>query len=138
MINGTEYAYEDVRIVLFGVLLTGVTSISYGVDRAYTNISGVGNRPIKRGRGGKTAQNTVVRVLQSEFEALQRKMPAGTDITDAAPTNITVSYAPLGGVITTDSIPYAQCSSFTKAISTDDDHMEVELTFVTDIPKFNI
>lgn len=138
MINGTEYAFEDVKVVLFGRLLTGIVSISYGVNKVYTNIMGMGNRPVKRGRGAKNAENTVVRVTQSELEAFQRALPAGVDITDAAPTNITVSYAPVGGVITTDVIPYAQCTGFSKSVSSSDDHMEIDLTFVNDIPKFNV
>lgn len=53
MINGTEYAFEDVKISFLGRSLRGFVSFSYGANKAYTNIHGRGNVPIKRGRGKK-------------------------------------------------------------------------------------
>ena len=71
MINGTEYAFEDVKISFLGRSLRGFVSFSYGANKAYTNIHGRGNVPIKRGRGKKDAEPARLTILQSEFEAIQ-------------------------------------------------------------------
>lgn len=137
MINGTEYAYEDVEISLLSRSLQGAVSISYGVNRAYTNIRARGNRPIKRGRGAKDAEPVNLVILQSELEAMQASMPPGTDLTDLAPFTITVKYGPVLGNVVRDILPYCQISRVVKATGRDDDHMEASLEIISDIPLFN-
>lgn len=137
MINGTEYAYEDVEISLMTRSLLGAVRISYGVNRAYSNIRARGNRPMKRGRGAKDAEPVTLVILQSELEALQASMPPGTDPTDLAPFTITVKYGPVLGQVVRDIIPYCQITRVVKGLGTDDDHMEVSLDIISDIPLFN-
>lgn len=137
MINGTEYAFEDVKISLLGRSLRGFVSFSYGANKNYTNIHGRGNVPIKRGRGKKDAEPARLTILQSEFEALQAAIPAGLDVTNLAPFNIVVAYAPTGGQLTTDVVPYCQIQRYTKGMSTDDGNMTIELEMITDIPLLN-
>lgn len=137
MINGTEYAFEDVKISLLGRSLVGFVGFSYGASKSYTNIHGRGNRPIKRGRGRKDAEPARLTILQSEFEAIQAAMPPFTDVCDLAPFNIVVAYAPLGGQITTDIVPYCQVQRYTKGMTTDDGNMTIDLELITDIPLLN-
>jgi hypothetical protein len=137
MINGTEYAFEDVKISFLGRSLRGFVSFSYGANKAYTNIHGRGNVPIKRGRGKKDAEPARLTILQSEFEAIQAAMPAGTDVTDLAPFNFVVAYAPLGGQMVTDIVPYAQVTRYAKGMTTDDGNMTIDLEMITDIPLLN-
>jgi len=138
MINGTEYGFEDVRISALGRSLVGFTAVEYGATKDYTNIHGRGNRPIKRGRGKKDAEPGKLTLLQSEFEALQRSAPPGTDPTDWAPFDVVVTYAPVGGVITRDIVPTCQVRKYSKGLSTEDGHMTIELELITDIPLLNV
>ncbi|MCX6232435.1 MAG: hypothetical protein NTZ33_12940, partial [Bacteroidetes bacterium] len=64
--------------------------------------------------------------------------PAGSEPTMWAPFDITVSYAPIGGVITTDIIPYCQVSDWGKGLKTDDGNMTIDLTLISDIPLLNV
>lgn len=75
--------------------------------------------------------------MQSEFEAIQAAMPAGTDVTDLAPFNFVVAYAPLGGQMVTDIVPYAQVTRYAKGMTTDDGNMTIDLEMITDIPLLN-
>lgn len=45
MINGTEYAFEDVKISFLSRSLRGFVSFSYGANKAYTNIHGRATYP---------------------------------------------------------------------------------------------
>lgn len=137
MINGTEYAFEDVKIAFLGRSLRGFVGFSYGANKNYTNIHGRGNRPIKRGRGKKDAEPARLTILQSEFEAIQASMPPGTDVTDLAPFNIVTAYAPLGGQLVTDIVPYCQVTRYTKGMTTDDGNMTIDLEMISDIPLLN-
>ena len=138
MINGTEYAFEDLKISMLGRSLVGFTAITYGATKEYTNIHARGNRPVKRGRGKKDAVPPSITILQSEFEALQRSAPPGTDPTDWAPFDITVVYAPVGGVMTRDIVPTCQVTQYQKGMSTEDGHMTIELQLISDIPLLNV
>lgn len=138
MINGMEYAFEDIRISMLGRSIVGFTAVKYGATKEYTNIHARGNKPIKRGRGKKDAQPASITLLQSEFEALQRLAPPLTDPTDWAPFDIAVSYAPLGGIITTDIVPACQVTSWEKGMGTEDGHKTIELNLITDIPLLNM
>jgi hypothetical protein len=138
MINGTEYAFEDIKINTLGRSLRGFTAVEYGANRNYGNVHGRGNVPIKRSRGKKDAEPGRLVLLQSEFEALQRSAPPGTDPTDWAPFDITVAYAPVGGVLVTDIVPTCSVARWKKGMSTEDNNMTIELELVTDIPLLNV
>lgn len=138
MINGNEYAFEDLQVVIQGRLLTGIRGVRYGATKTHTNVHGRGNVPVAMARGKKDASPAVLTVLQSEFEALQAATPAGKDPTDWAPFEMVVAYAPEGGVITIDIVPFCRVASWEKGITTDDDHMTIDLNLVTGIPRLNV
>lgn len=137
MINGTEYAFEDVKSSMVNRSLVGFEALSYGASKQHKNIFGKGNRPVAMSRGKKDASPAKIVIHQSEFEAMQRSAPAGSDPTDWAPFEWVVSYAPEGDVITTDIIPYCRVTSWEKGMRTDDGHMTIELNMVTGIPLLN-
>lgn len=132
MINGTEYAYEDVQIVVEGksIPLTGVKRIEYGMNKAHANLYGRGNVPVAMGRGKKEMKPGKLVIYQSELEELQAAMPPGKDILDRAPFMITCAYAPEDGPVVTDKLMGCRITDFTKALGDEDTHMEVELEFL--------
>lgn len=138
MINGNEYAWEDVQVVIFGVPLVGIKEVKYGATKSHTNIHGRGAQPVAMGRGKKDAKAGKLVLLQSQFEALQNATPAGKDPTDWAPFEMVVAYAPEGGVITTDIVPYCRVTDWEKGMNNDDENMTIELALVTGIPKLNV
>jgi len=137
MINGNEYAYEDVSIVILGRTLEAVTEVEYGATKEHGFIHGRGNVPVAMTRGKKEAKPGKLTIAQSEFEALVKATPAGKDPCDWAPFEMVVAYAPIGGVIITDVIPYCRVGSYGKKIGTGDQSMLIELELITGIPKLN-
>lgn len=138
MINGSEYAFEDIKVSVLGRSLVGFTDIRYGATKEYKNVHGRGNKPVARTRGKSDAKPGKLVVLQSEFEAMQKSAPAGSNPCDWAPFDITVSFAPIGGVVTTDIIPMCQVTDWEKGMSTEDGNMTIEFALVTDIPLLNV
>lgn len=138
MINGNEYAFEDLQVVVMGRMLEGIRGIRYGASKVHTNVHGRGNQPVAMARGKKDSTPSVLTILQSEFEALQAATPAGKDPTDWAPFEMVAAYAPEGGVITTDIIPFCRVTSWEKGITTEDDFMTIDLNLVTGIPRLNV
>lgn len=137
-INGQEYAWEDVQIVMLGRPVIGVVEISYKTAREKKNIMGRGSRPVARGRGPKNYEGKI-KLLQSELEALQRGLKKGTDPTDIRPFQIVVAYAPVeGGVITTDLLDDVEFLELEKTIKTEDLNMEIELPLIIGEVKYNI
>lgn len=139
MINGFEYAWEDIQVVANGDVLPldGIVKIEYGLKRDLKNIYGRGNKPIARGRGNKEPYASIT-VLQSAFEGWQRSLAKGKDITDIKPFTVTVSYAPEGGVVTTDQIISAQYTEIKKGMKQGDGNMEIEIPLVVGDIKFNV
>jgi|JI8StandDraft_2_1071088.scaffolds.fasta_scaffold05048_9 hypothetical protein len=137
MVNGFEYSWEDVNLVLFGKLIEGIEAVDYSVSKSHTNVYGRGADPVAMGRGKKEYSGRLS-ILQSEFEAIQARIPAGKDITDVAPFSVTVSYAPEGGAVVTDQLTYVRVSSFQKGMKNGDGNMVIELALVIGKIKLNV
>lgn len=132
MINGQEYAWEDVAIVIEGksIPITGVKSIEYGNTKVHENIYGRGNEPVAMGRGKKEMKEGTLVLLQSELEAMQQALPPGKSLTDRSAFAISVAYAPEVGTKTTDKLLGCRITDVPKSIGSDDTHMTVELKFL--------
>lgn len=96
LINGINYSWASVRLVLFGVPVTGITKIEYKVKQAKTNNYGVGTEPVSRGYGNKEYEGSIELYLD-EWKAIQLASPNGNP-TDIAPFSIQVVF---GGTRTT-------------------------------------
>lgn len=138
MINGAEYSWEDIQVILPGKALPvdGVTGIEYTVKKEHTNIYGRGDKPIATGRGKKEYSGSLS-ILQSELEALQASLAAGKDITDMAPFQITVAYAPEGGVIKTDILKSVRFGEVKKGMKSGDPNMEIQIPLIIGDIVFN-
>jgi len=51
LVNGVNYAWSNVKLVLFGVTVTGITKISYKAKQKKDDNYGQGTLPISRGYG---------------------------------------------------------------------------------------
>ncbi len=138
MINGNEYAFEDMQCVINGISLEGFEDVRYGATKEHGNAHGRGNAPVGMTRGKKDSKPGKLTLLQSEFERLQAATPPGMDPTDWVPFTMVVSYAPIGGIQVTDVIPFCRVSDYEKGMSTSDNNMTIDLTLVTGIPQLNV
>lgn len=139
MINGNEYAWEDIAVILPGSAAPqdGVTAIEYETKKDHTNIYARGDKPVAMGRG-KKEYNGSCTLLQSTVEALQVGLIPGKDLTNIAPFTITVAYAPEGGVATVDQLLFARVSSYKKGMKTGDGNMTIDCTLVIGDIKYNV
>lgn len=137
MINGFEYSWEDISLTVFGKLVTGFAGIDYNTEKQHMNIYGRGSKPVAMGRGNKQFSGTLV-LLQSELESIQAKLPKGKDITDVTSTKITVSYAPEGGVITTDVLKNVRFTSIPKGMKQGAANMEIQMPFICGDIEYNV
>jgi hypothetical protein len=139
-INGTEYGWVDVRVILPGstVPVDGVIGIKYKLKREKKNIKGRGGKVVARGRGSKDYEGSIT-VLQSVFEAIQAGVAAGKDITDIAPFTITVSYAMEGGgTVKTDRLTYTEFTDVEKGMKEGDMNAEIEIPLMIGEIEFNV
>lgn len=137
MINGFEYSWEDISATLAGKLLVGFVAVKYKSSKEHKNIYGRGSEPVAMGRGKKDYNGSVT-INQSEFEALQAKLPKGKDLTDLAPFTVTVAYAPEGGAITTDELTFCRIGDFEKGMKQGDANMEIELPLIIGKINYNV
>ena len=90
LINGINYSWASVRLVLFGVPVTGVTKIEYKAKQAKSNNYGVGIEPVSRGYGNKEYEGSIELYLD-QWKAIQLAAPNGNP-TNIAPFSIQVVF----------------------------------------------
>lgn len=139
MINGNEYAYEDIAVILPGSAtpVDGVAAIEYETKKDHTNIYARGDKPVAMGRGKKEFAGSMT-LLQSTVEAMQAGLPVGKDLTDITAFTVTVAYAPEAGVATVDQLLYVRISAYKKGMKTGDGNMTVDCTLAIGDIKYNV
>lgn len=139
MINGNEYAWEDIQVKVphKPVPLEGIIDIRYKKTREHKNVYGRGSDPVSMGRGRKGYEGSM-KILQSELSAWQQSLPPGTDITDYTIPVINVSYAPAGGAAETDQLLYVRINEFEKGMAEGDPNMEIELPLTIGKILYNV
>ena len=59
LINGVTYSWSNVKLVLFGVPVIGITQIEYKRKQNKENNYGMGTDPISRGYGNKEYEGKI-------------------------------------------------------------------------------
>jgi hypothetical protein len=94
LVNGVEYSWVDVRIRIGATEIVGLTSLTYNTKQEKANIYGTGEQPVSRGKGSKEYEGSMS-LLMSELELL-RAVATDGDVTNLAPFDLQVTYAPTG------------------------------------------
>lgn len=131
MVNGQEYSWEDMEIVVEGESkpLEGIVEINYEKSKDHTNIYGRGADPKFAGRGKNEYTANMV-LLQSEFDKWNKSLGKGKDVTDLTGFGITISYAPEGGAATTDQLTFVRVRKWKKGMKTGDGNMTIDLELI--------
>ena len=98
LVNGTNYSWANVTLILFGVPVTGVTEISYSAKQKKENNYGAGVEPVSRGYGNKEYEGSI-----SLYADVWKKIIAASpdrDPLQIAPFDIQVTYG--GSRVTAD------------------------------------
>lgn len=128
LINGVEPAWGDIVTAVNGVPLVGITAIKYGDSQDVKNNYGAGRHPVSRSKGRITPTGAIT-LYKSEVVALQRQAPNGR-LQDIAPFDITVSYLPESGIITTDKVRNCQFAENKVDWKEGDLNQQIELTLI--------
>jgi hypothetical protein len=59
LINGINYSWANIKLILFGVPVVGITKISYKTKQKKENQYGAGYEPISRGYGNKEYEGSI-------------------------------------------------------------------------------
>lgn len=91
LVNGYEYSWAQVVMVVAGNVINGVTEINYGHRNNNMDNWGAGIEPVSRTYGKYMTENCSVTLHMSELEALARVAP-NNRIMELPMFDITVSY----------------------------------------------
>lgn len=100
LINGINYSWGNIKLILFGVPVIGITKIDYKRMQKKENNYGIGYEPISRGYGNITYEASI-EIYQDELKRIIQSAP-NKDILSISPFDIQVVFAGNNAVIRTD------------------------------------
>lgn len=90
LINGTNYSWANVKFVVFGVPVTGITKIEYGVKQNKENNYGMGSEPVSRGYGNKE-YSAKITIYRDEWQRIINASP-GKNPLSIPPFDVQVTF----------------------------------------------
>lgn len=91
LINGVNYSWGNLNVVLYGNIVIGITKISYKSKQEKTNNYGWGQKPISRGYGRYEFEGSMEMYID-ELKKLIAAAPNG-DIKQILPSDIQIVFA---------------------------------------------
>ena len=137
IINGRQYEWADVSLILGGRDVVGLRGIKYKESQEKELLYGKGNMPLSVQKGNKAYEGEVT-ILQSDLETLKllARQQTGRSSILGLNLNAVVCYGnPLhGDAMITDRLYGIQFTEEEKSLSQGDKNMEITLPFIcTDI-----
>lgn len=74
LVNGINYSWASIKLVLFGVRVVGITKISYNAKQKKENHYGAGTEPVSRGYGN-TEYEASVELYMEEWKQIIAASP---------------------------------------------------------------
>ncbi len=131
LINGRQYEFADLMLILGGAEITGFRGISYTEKVEKEAVYGKGRYAHSIQRGNYSVEGSI-KLLQSEYEVLVKSSPRKS-ILDLV-LDATVSYGGNmeegAGTIIHDVITGLEFTEAPKSLSQADKFMEIELPFI--------
>lgn len=75
LINGINYSWANITLVLFGVPVVGITKIEYKRKQKKENNYGVGSQPVSRGYGNYEYEGSI-EIYQDEWKRIIAASPS--------------------------------------------------------------
>ena len=137
IINGRQYEWADVSLILGGRDVVGLRGIKYKESQEKELLYGKGNQPLSIQQGNRAFEGEVT-ILQSELETLKllARKQTGRSSVLSLNLNAVVCYGnPFkGDAMITDRLYGIQFTEEEKSLSQGDKNMEITLPFIcTDI-----
>lgn len=128
LINGFAYSWSDVKTVILGRLLTGITAIKYDDEQEMEDNYGAGNFPVSRGVG-RIKSSASVTLHKEEVEALTSIAPQGR-LQNIPPFDIVVKFMGANNLIRTHLLKNAQFTKNSRDMKEGDMKFEIELPLI--------
>jgi len=135
LINGIAYAYTDISVNIQGVVLAGISAVTYNQTEAKANNYGAGRYATSRG-AGKIEPEASITIDRAELNALINGAP-NKSLLNIQPFDIIVAYAPLGSAPVVDVIKNVQFTSEGSGGAVDDTSIDTELALLPSHIEFN-
>jgi hypothetical protein len=101
LINGINYSWSNVKLILFGFPVVGITKIDYKIKQKKENQYGAGYEPVSRGYGNKEYEGSI-EIYTDELKRIIALAP-NRDLMQIPPFQIQVVFEDsLGVLVTTD------------------------------------
>ena len=104
LINGINYSWGNIRVVLFGTIITGITKVSYKTKQKKENNYGMGYMPISRGYGNLEFEASI-EIYTDELKQIIAAAP-NHEIMEIPPFDIIVQFEDpaTGAFLTQDTL----------------------------------
>jgi hypothetical protein len=90
LINGINYSWANVKVIIFGVPIVGITKIEYKAKQKKENNYGAGYEPVSRGYGNKEYEGSI-EIYTDELKRIIASAP-NRDALQIPPFDITVLF----------------------------------------------
>lgn len=100
LINGINYSWSNISVVLFGTPVVGIVSIEYKHKQKKENNYGAGSKPVSRGYGMDEYEGSIELYVDT-WKAIIANSP-GRDVTRIPPMAIQVTFGGFGVLVTKD------------------------------------
>ena len=90
LINGVNYSWANIKLILFGVPVVGITKISYKTKQKKENQYGAGYEPVSRGYGNKEYEGSI-EIYTDELKRIINSAP-NRDLMAIPPFNIDIVF----------------------------------------------
>lgn len=100
LINGINYSWANITLVLFGVPVVGITKIEYKRKQKKENNYGVGSQPVSRGYGNYEYEGSI-EIYQDEWKRIIAASPSKDPLT-IPPFEIQIVYEGRGIIANKD------------------------------------
>lgn len=123
LINGVAYSWADIKVVINGIQIMGITAIEYSDKQEIANHYGAGRYPVSRGKGRITCEAKI----SIEMKEVLAAQGSNSRLQDIAPFDVQVSYLPEGGKVVHDVIRNCQFTENSRKWKEGDTNQVVEL-----------
>lgn len=127
LVNGIAYAWSTVTLTINGVIIKGITDITYEKKQDKADTYGAGQFAVNRGYGNITCTASIT-LYADEVRAIESL--AGGSITDLPAFDIIVQYAASTTKVVTDKLENCEFLNEAYTIKQNDMNQEVKLDLI--------
>jgi hypothetical protein len=102
LINGINYSWGSIKLILFGIPVVGITKIMYKTKQKKENNYGIGYEPVSRGYGNIEYEGSI-EIYTDELKRIIAGSP-NRDILQIPPFDIRVLFETNGVFVTVDTL----------------------------------